>query len=97
MQCMDPCGRDPLPLGTVRAIAAAVSVILGLALAQPAAAQVLVPPGSTWLYLDDGTDQGTAWRAPGFVETGWSQGPAQLGFSEGDEATLIAGEGHVTY
>ena len=26
----------------------------------------LVSFGSVWKYLDNGSDQGTAWRAPGF-------------------------------
>ena len=29
----------------------------------------LIPTGSTWKYLDDGSDQGTAWRANGFIDT----------------------------
>ena len=45
--------------------------------------------GSTWSYLDDGTDQGTAWREPDFDDSAWESGPAQLGFGEGDEATVI--------
>ena len=45
--------------------------------------------GSDWSYLDDGTDQGTAWREPAFNDASWAEGPAPLGFNEGDEATLI--------
>ena len=46
---------------------------------------------STWKYLDDGSDQGTAWRAPGFNDAGWSNGLAQLGFGDNpvDEATFL--------
>src|SRR5207249_2809188 len=29
------------------------------------------------------------WRAPGFNDSGWSNGLAQLGFGDGDEATMI--------
>ena len=50
----------------------------------------IVPPGETWKYLDDGSDQGDAWRAPGFNDTGWAQGPAQLGYGDGDESTLLS-------
>ena len=50
----------------------------------------LMPTGAIWKYLDNGTDQGTAWRAPGFVDTAWLSGPAQLGYGEGDEATVIS-------
>ena len=56
----------------------------------------LIAKDSTWRYLDDGSDQGTAWREPDFDDSGWSSGPAQLGFNEGDEATLIE-SGHITY
>ncbi|MDE0441584.1 MAG: metallophosphoesterase [Gammaproteobacteria bacterium] len=56
----------------------------------------LIAKDSTWSYLDDGSDQGTAWREPNFDDSGWSSGPAQLGFNEGDEATLITA-GHITY
>ncbi len=45
--------------------------------------------GASWRYLDDGSDQGTAWRAPTFDDTGWSNGVAELGFGDGDEATLV--------
>ena len=58
--------------------------------------RTLVAKNSTWRYLDDGSDQGTAWREPDFDDSGWPSGPAQLGFDEGDEATLIVA-GHMTY
>lgn len=49
----------------------------------------LVSTGAVWKYLDDQTDPGTAWREPGFDDAGWSNGVAQLGFGDGDEATVI--------
>jgi hypothetical protein len=57
--------------------------------------------GSSWRYLDDGSDQGTAWRAPGFDDSGWRLGPAELGYGDGDEATVVsfgpnANQKHVT-
>jgi len=51
---------------------------------------VVVPTGSTWRYLDDGSDQGTAWREPDFDDSGWASGPAQLGYGDGDEATVVS-------
>src|SRR6185436_14772513 len=56
----------------------------------------LVSPGAVWKYLDDGSDQGTAWRNPGFNDLAWLSGPAQLGFGEGDEATTNTA-GFTTY
>ncbi|MYB39260.1 MAG: metallophosphoesterase family protein, partial [Gammaproteobacteria bacterium] len=52
-------------------------------------AEELIPLGATWRYLDDGSDQGTAWREPDFDDAGWQSGPAELGFGDGDEATVI--------
>ena len=57
--------------------------------AQPPAPITLVPSGATWAYLDNGSDQGTAWREPGFDDSGWSRGPAELGYGDGGEATVI--------
>jgi len=49
----------------------------------------LVAAGATWKYLDNGSDQGTAWRHPGFIDSSWLGGPAQLGYGDGDEATIV--------
>ncbi len=46
----------------------------------------LIPRGATWSYLDDGSDQGTKWTAPGFDDSAWKSGPAPLGY--GDQAGL---------
>ena len=53
-------------------------------------ARRIVPSGAGWRFLDDGSNQGTAWRLPQFNDSGWSNGPAQLGYGDGDEATLIS-------
>jgi len=50
----------------------------------------LVAQGSTWTYLDDGSDQGTTWRDPAFDDSAWASGPAQLGCGEGDEANVVS-------
>ncbi|HEX5886894.1 MAG TPA: fibronectin type III domain-containing protein [Pyrinomonadaceae bacterium] len=54
-----------------------------------AADTTLVPAGATWKYLDNGSDQGTAWRATSFNDSTWPSGPAQLGYGDGDEATTV--------
>ncbi len=51
---------------------------------------IFIAAGSDWKYLDDGSDQGTAWRDPAFVDTAWAEGPAQLGYGDGDEATVVS-------
>jgi hypothetical protein len=50
----------------------------------------VVPAGSTWKYLDNGSNQGTAWSAPSFNDSGWASGPAELGYGDGGEATLLS-------
>lgn len=47
----------------------------------------LVATGSVWKYVDNGSDQGVAWRSLAFDDTAWASGPAQLGYGDGDEAT----------
>lgn len=54
-----------------------------------AADTILVPTGSTWKYLANGSDQGTGWRATSFNDLTWPSGPAQLGYGDGDEATTV--------
>lgn len=55
-----------------------------------AADTTLIPAGSTWKFLDNGSNQGTAWRSAGFDDTAWAAGPAQLGYGDNDEATLVS-------
>src|SRR6185369_10266235 len=55
-----------------------------------AADTTLVPTGAVWKYLDNGSDQGTAWRAASFNDSTWTSGPAQLGYGDGDEATTLS-------
>lgn len=54
------------------------------------ASEVLIPEGANWKYLDDGSDQGTAWRSSVFDDSNWRSGPAQLGYGDGDEATVVS-------
>lgn len=51
--------------------------------------QNLINKGATWRYLDDGTDQGTAWTGTSFDDSGWSLGNAELGYGDGDETTTV--------
>ena len=50
---------------------------------------MLVAPGATWRYLDDGSDQQAAWRDFEFDDGSWSEGPAELGYGDGDERTAV--------
>ena len=51
--------------------------------------RVVIPLGSSWRYHDKGTDLGTTWLAAGFSDSGWGSGPAQLGYGDSDEATVL--------
>ena len=64
-----------------------------LATAPPAAVTssvILLPEGSVWRYLDNGSDQGTAWRAPVFNDAAWKSGPARLGYGGDGEVTPVS-------
>lgn len=52
--------------------------------------ETLVPEGARWRYRDDGADPGMTWTQPDFIDRAWREGPAQLGFGDGDEATRIS-------
>ncbi len=61
-----------------------------------AADQTLVAPGTTWRYDDSGQDLGAAWRIAAFDDTGWATGAAELGYGDGDEATVLSFGGNAT-
>jgi hypothetical protein len=43
---------------------------------------VFVSKGSIWKYLDNGSNQGTGWSAPGFPDSSWLPGAAPLGYGD---------------
>lgn len=58
-----------------------------------------IAAGSVWRYLDTGAAPGPGWRRVDFDDSDWAEGPAQLGYGDGDEATVVD-EGtprHVTH
>jgi len=50
-----------------------------------------IEPGSNWNYDDRGVDLGVAWRMHDFDDAAWASGPAELGFGDDDEATVVEG------
>jgi len=66
-----------------------VAVLFFCSTIQIFAVDTLVATGSVWKYLDNGSDQGTIWREPSFNDSGWPSGPAQLGYGDGDELTVL--------
>lgn len=55
----------------------------------PVPQTILIPRGTTWRYLDDGSDQGDAWHLRGFDDGLWATGGAELGYGDGDEVTVV--------
>ena len=87
-------GSDPrLPGGAINPAAMAVN--------GSSATHTILPAGAIWKYLDNGSNQGTAWRAMGFDDSGWSSGPAEFGYGDGGETTVVgfganAADKHIT-
>ncbi len=82
---------------TVRATIAAggfstsapVAVSVAAELPPPAVA-TLIPAGAVWKYLDNGSSQGSGWKEPGFNDSTWASGVAELGYGDGDETTTVS-------
>ncbi len=55
-----------------------------------AESDTLVASNAVWKYKDKGKNLGTSWRNPWYNDTNWPSGPAQLGYGDGDEATIIS-------
>lgn len=53
---------------------------------------VVVAAGSSWRYLADGTHP-AGWTTTAFNDGAWSTGAAELGYGDGDEATVIPRQG----
>jgi hypothetical protein len=49
----------------------------------------LAAAGGVWRYLDDGSIPPADWKNGEFDDDAWPAGAAQLGFGEGDEATVL--------
>ena len=50
---------------------------------------VLVATNAIWKYLVTGSELAGSWTAVGFNDGAWPSGAAQLGYGDGDEATVI--------
>src|SRR5436190_24115749 len=69
-----------------------VALVTGLILTLPfsaRSAEFLRLYVDTWRYNNTGVDQGTAWRAPNFDDTGWPADLSEFGFGDGDEFTTL--------
>ncbi len=81
-------GSDPrLPGGEPNPAAVKFSFASGAG--GSGASPTFVPMDARWRYLDRGTDPGLGWAQPGFDDASWPEGAAELGYGDGDEATLV--------
>src|SRR6185436_6906337 len=53
----------------------------------------LIMAGSMWRYLDTGVDPGVDWKFPGFDDSKWGSGAAELGYGNMPITVLRRGEG----
>jgi hypothetical protein len=60
------------------------------ALPAPPPPAVQLAANATWRYLDNGTTPAPSWTGEGFDDSAWASGPAQLGFGDGDESTVVS-------
>jgi hypothetical protein len=69
-------------LGTLWLVLAAPRVLAG--------DSILVATYDSWKYLDDGSNQGTAWREASFPDSSWAEGPAPLGYGDPHVVTPVS-------
>lgn len=50
----------------------------------------IVNTNAVWRYLDNGSDQGAAWRSNGFSDAAWQSGAGILGYGQSNETTVIS-------
>ena len=50
---------------------------------------VFSPWGASWRYLDTGVAPAASWTLPSFSDGTWKSGAAELGYGDGDEATVV--------
>ena len=72
------------------AVAAILFLCVSFAPTIRSAEQTLISAGAIWKYNDAGVDLGVAWRGVGYNDSAWLSGPAQLGYGDGGEATLLS-------
>ncbi len=57
----------------------------------PSDSAMLIVRGSEWRYRDTGVDPGDAWPFVGYDDSAWKSGAAELGYGDGEEATVVQG------
>ncbi|MGJ8697638.1 MAG: lamin tail domain-containing protein [Verrucomicrobiaceae bacterium] len=52
--------------------------------------QSVISFGDVWKYLDNGSNQGSAWQAPAFNDNSWASGATELGYNQSNTNTTIS-------
>ena len=56
----------------------------------PTPPRVLIPQAAVWKFLDNGSDQGAAWRSADFNDSSWNSGAALLGYGGDVDQTKVS-------
>ncbi len=83
-------GMNAIAVEVHQSAANSTDISFALELVGLGAGTTLLARGSNWSFLDTGIDPGATWKAPGFDDSAWPVGPAQVGYGEGDEATVAS-------
>ncbi len=49
----------------------------------------VINTNATWKYLDNGSDQGAAWRSNSFSDAAWASGAGIFGYGQSNETTVL--------
>ncbi len=66
-------------------------LLLCLACTHTRAQITLIASNAVWKYLDTGTNSFPTWTQINFDDSAWASGPAELGYGDGGEATIVNG------
>lgn len=64
--------------------------ILAFYVVHLSAQTTIINLGGAWKYLDNGSNQGSAWKEPGFDDGTWASGNAKLGYGAADVVTTLS-------
>ena len=78
-------------IGGIQSTSPPIQVIVAAAVVAPPppVSLPLIATGAVWRYYASSNSPSGAWQNIGFNDAGWSNGAAQLGYGEGDEATVL--------
>ena len=68
-----------------------ISFDLQLSSVPTSVSENLIVADEIWKYLDNGTDQGTAWTSAGYNDSSWASGNAELGYGDTQNTLLSFG------